>query len=78
MVMLLYGVLAVLLDIMLADRTDRAVERQLNERRPDEHDPRLVEDFDARPDLGPRYGRLLGRRSRPRPRTRTRPRGLLP
>ena len=51
MVMLLYVVLAVLLYIMLADRTDQAVERQLNERRPDEHDPRLVEDFDARPEV---------------------------
>jgi len=72
MVMLLYVVLAALLYIVIADRIDRAADRQIDERRPDEHDPRLLEDFDARPDLGPRYGRLLGRRRRPQSRTRTR------
>jgi len=71
MQMFVYLVLAALIYALLADRTDRAVERQMDERRPDEHDPRLVEDFDIRPDLGPRYGRLLGRRRPPHPHTRT-------
>jgi hypothetical protein len=70
MVMLLYLVLAVLLYGILADRTDRAVEHEMDERRLDEREARLVEDFDARPDLGPRYGRLLGRTTRMRSRTR--------
>lgn len=61
MVMLFYIVLAVVLYVVLADRTDRAFDREMQERRPDQPDPRLVEDFDARPDLGPRYGRGLGR-----------------
>ena len=64
MLTLLYIVLAVVLYGILADRTDRATERDMQQRRPDEPDARLVEDFDARPDLGPRYGRLFGRHSR--------------
>lgn len=64
MLTLLYIVLAVVVYGILADRTDRATERDMQQRRRGESDPRLVEDFDARPDLGPHYGRLLGRHSR--------------
>jgi hypothetical protein len=72
MLTLLYILLAVVLYGILADRTDRAIERDMQQRRPDERGPRLVEDFDARPDLGPRYGRLLGQKNRLRSHTRLR------
>jgi hypothetical protein len=70
MLMPLYIVLAVVLYGILADRTDRATERDMRQRRPGESDPRLVEDFDVRPDLGPRHGRRVGLNSRLRSRTR--------
>jgi hypothetical protein len=59
-----YLALAVVLYAVLADRTDRAIEREMKKRQPEERDLRLVEDFDARPDLGPRYGRVLRRQPR--------------
>jgi hypothetical protein len=59
MQMFVYLVLAVVIYVFLADHTDRAIEREMKKRRPEERDLRLVEDFDARPDLGPRYGRVL-------------------
>ena len=62
--MFVYLVLAVFIYWLLADRTDRAIERELMKRRPDDSRLGLVEDFDVRPDLGPRYGRLLGHHAR--------------
>ena len=62
--MFAYLVLAVLIYWLLADRTDRATERELMKRRPDDSRLGLVEDFDVRPDLGPRYGRLLRHHAR--------------
>jgi hypothetical protein len=59
MAMFLDLVLAAVLYGFLADRTDRAVEREIRKRQPDRHSLHLVEDFDARPDLRPRYGRRL-------------------
>lgn len=68
--MFAYLVLAVFIYWLLADRTDRAIERELMKRRPDDNRLGLVEDFDVRPDLGPRHGRLLGHHAR-RPTTST-------
>ena len=68
----LYLVLAAVIYGFLADRTDRALEREMRARRSDTGDLRLVEDFDARPDLGPRYGRLLGRHGEPHEPSRSR------
>lgn len=48
--MLVYLILAVVIYGVLADRTDRAVEREMRKRQPP-GDLRLVEDFDVRPDL---------------------------
>jgi len=61
MQMFIYFILAALIYLVLADRTDRAIDREMKKRRPDGSGLDLVEDFDARPDLGPRHGRLLGR-----------------
>jgi hypothetical protein len=49
--MLIYLVLAVVIYSVLADRTDRAIEREMQSRRADAKPLRLVEDFDARPDI---------------------------
>ena len=46
--MFAYLVLAVLIYWLLADRTDRATERELMRRRPDDRRLGLVEDFDER------------------------------
>lgn len=59
MQMLVYVVLAVVIYALLADRTDRAIEREMTKRRPGDSRLGLVEDFNVRPELGPRYGRLL-------------------
>jgi hypothetical protein len=56
-----YLVLAAVIYIVLADRTDAAADRELEKRRSEAGSLGLVEDFDVRPDLGPRYGRLLRR-----------------
>ena len=66
MQMLVYVILAVIIYALLADRTDRAIEREMKKRR---HDSKLelVEDFDVRPHLGPQFGRLLTRQIRSRP-----------
>jgi hypothetical protein len=64
MQMFIYVVLAAVIYLLLADRTDEAADRELKNRRPEASNLGLVEDFDARPDLGPRYGRLLRRHSR--------------
>lgn len=61
MQMLVYVVLAVVIYALLADRTDRAIEREMMKRRATNSRLGLVEDFDVRPDLAPRYGRLLRR-----------------
>ena len=60
--MFAYVILAVVIYLLLADRTDRAIDREIVKRRPGESRLGLVEDFDVRPDLGPRYGRLLRHR----------------
>ena len=62
--MFIYLVLAAIIYLLLADRTDRAIEREMMKRRPGDSPLGLVEDFDVRPDLGPRFGRLFGRRAR--------------
>ena len=62
--MFVYVALAVIIYAVLADRTDRAAERELMKRQPGERRLGLVEDFDVRPDLGPRYGRLFRRQIR--------------
>ena len=64
--MFVYVVLAAVIYALLADRTDRAIEREMMKRRPSDSRLGLVEDFDVRPDIGPRFGRLLGRQTRPR------------
>lgn len=64
MYMFVYVALAVIIYAVLADRTDRAAERELMKRRSGESRLGLVEDFDVRPDLGPRYGRLFRRQTR--------------
>jgi len=63
MQMFVYLVLAAVIYLLLADRTDRAIEREIVKRRPNDSGIGLVEDFDVRPDLGPRYGRLFRRRA---------------
>ena len=62
--MFVYVALAVIIYAVLADRTDRAAERELMKRRSGESRLGLVEDFDVRPDLGARHGRLFSRRTR--------------
>jgi hypothetical protein len=64
MQMFIYLVLAAVIYLLLADRIDRAIEREMMKRQPGDSRLGLVEDFDVRPDLGPRYGRLFGRRAR--------------
>ena len=59
--MFVYIALAVIIYAVLADRTDRAIEREMMKRQPSDGRLGLVEDFDVRPDLGPRYGRLFHR-----------------
>ena len=66
MAMFAYIVLAVVLYGLLADRTDRALEREMRKRRAESRDLDLVEDFDARPDLSPRFGLRLRRHARSR------------
>ena len=72
MQMFFYLILAAVVYGILADRTDRALEREMRARRPDGSDLRLVEDFDARPDLGRQYGRLVGRHATAAGRSRAR------
>jgi len=55
----LYLILAAIIYGLLADRIDRAADRELRKRRADSSSVGLVEDFDVKPDLGPRYGRRL-------------------
>ena len=62
--MFVYFALALIIYAVLADRTDRAIEREMTKRRPSDGRLGLVEDFDVRPDLGPRYGRLFRRHAR--------------
>ena len=62
--MFVYVALAVIIYAVLADRTDRATEREVMKRRPAESRLGLVEDFDVRPDLGPHHGRLFRRQNR--------------
>ena len=57
--MFIYVALALIIYAVLADRTDRAIEREMRNRRSSDSRLGLVEDFDVRPDLGLRYGRLL-------------------
>jgi len=64
MQMFVYLVLAAVIYLLLADRTDRATEREMAKRWPSDSRLGLVEDFDVRPDLGPRYGRLFRRHTR--------------
>jgi hypothetical protein len=65
--MFIYIALAVIIYTVLADRTDRAIERELTKRRASDSRLGLVEDFDVRPDLGQRHGRLLGHHARRTP-----------
>jgi hypothetical protein len=51
MEMLVYLLLAAVLYGILADRIDRAVEREIHKRRAPAADLHLVEDVDAGPDL---------------------------
>ena len=69
MQMLVYLILAVVIYGVLADRTDRAIEREMRKRQPDSSDLRLVEEFNARPDLGQPHGRMLARHSHRRSHT---------
>jgi hypothetical protein len=64
--MLVYLILAAVVYGVLAEHTDRAVEREMRRRQPDSANLRLLEDFDPRPDPGPWYGRLRHRPARPR------------
>jgi len=54
-------VLAAIIYAVLADRTDEAVNREMKKRRADATNLALVEDFDVRPHLAPRFGRILSR-----------------
>ena len=56
-----YILLAVVIYGVFADRMDRADERELRKRASEARSVGLVEDFEVRPDLGPRYGRRLRR-----------------
>lgn len=69
MLMLVYLILAAVIYGVLADRTDRAIEREMRKRQPDNGDLRLVEEFSVRPDLGPGHGRTLAHTSHRRSRT---------
>jgi hypothetical protein len=59
MQMFVYVVLAAIIYAVLADRTDKAVDREMKKRRAEASTLALVEDFDVRPQLGPRFGRTL-------------------
>ena len=59
MQMFVYVVLAAIIYAVLADRTDKAVDREMKRRRAEATKLALVEDFDVRPQLGPRFGRML-------------------
>ena len=59
MQMFVYVVLAAIIYAVLADRTDKAVDREMKKRRVEASTLALVEDFDVRPQLGPRFGRML-------------------
>lgn len=59
MQMFVYVVLAAIIYAVLADRTDKAVDREMKKRRAEASTLGLVEDFDVRPQLGPRFGRML-------------------
>ena len=61
MQMFVYVILAAVIYAVLADRTDKAVDREMKKRRGEASSLTLVEDFDVRPHLGPRLGRMLGR-----------------
>ena len=61
MQMFAYLILAAIVYAVLADRTDRAVEREMKKRRAEASNLALVEDFDVRPHLQYRFGRLLSR-----------------
>ena len=61
MQMFAYIVLAAVIYAVLADRTDEAVDREMKKRRAETTNLALVEDFDVRPHLGPRFGRMLSR-----------------
>ena len=67
MEMFVYLILAALIYALLADRTDRALDREMKKRRPEASNLELVEDFDVRPDLGSRFGRRVAGQTRPRP-----------
>lgn len=59
MQMFVYVLLAAIIYAVLADRTDKAVDREMKKRRAEAGKPALVEDFNVRPQLGPRFGRML-------------------
>ena len=61
MQMFIYVILAAITYAVLAERTDQALDREMKKRRPEANNLELMEDFDVRPQLGPRFGRLLGR-----------------
>jgi hypothetical protein len=61
MQLFVYIVLAAIIYAVLADRTDKAVDREMKKRRAEASSLTLVEDFDVRPQLGPPLGRVLGR-----------------
>jgi hypothetical protein len=69
MLMPVYLILAAVIYGVLADRTDRAIEREMRKRQPHSSDLRLVEEFSVRPDLGLRHGRPVGQASHRRSRT---------
>ena len=54
---LIYLLLAAIIYGVLADRTDRAVDREMKKRRRGGTGLALVDEFSARPDFAPRYGR---------------------
>jgi hypothetical protein len=62
MQMFVYVLLAAVIYAVLSDRTDEAADREMKKRRAEGRNLGLVEDFDVRPQLGPRFGRLLTRR----------------
>ena len=69
MEMLFYLILGAVLYGFVADRADRAVEREMHaRRRRSAADLRLVEDFDVRPDLPRGRGWILRRHARVRDR----------
>ncbi len=62
MQMFVYVLLAAVIYAVLSDRTDEAVDREMKKRRAEGRTLGLVEDFDVRPHLRPRFGRMLTRR----------------